>query len=913
MKFRSRLRRLSATLLSVLMVLPSAATHAQMASAASFRVSEAGAASYDIAIRVPPGVSGLQPKLALSYGSQSGNSIVGKGWSLSGLSAIVRCPRTVAQDGVRGAVLFNANDRFCIDGQRLVAIAGVYGANGTEYRTERDNFARIFSFGVAGAGPAWFQVTTKSGQIMEYGNTADSRAEAQGSASVRIYAVNRISDRDGNYMTVTYIEDAVNGDHYPSRIDYTGNAGAPPATPAIVPGQSVQFVYEARPDSPSLYQAGSLVRNTVRLKNIQTFVGAALVTDYRIAYAVSPHTSRSRVTSVTECPPTPGACMPAIAVGWSAPSTTFAADTNWGTRVESLNTSAGGTKILDVNADGIPDLVYDGTTGLRVMLSNGSAFGADTLWGTRGDAYSATGPGLRFADLNRDGLPDVVYDSPSGVRVKLNTGTSFAVDAVWGTRVESFNLADTGRLMLMDVNGDDRPDLVYDGTTGMRVMLNTGTSFGTDTNWGARAANYSASGGGFQIVDMNGDGFPDVVYDSDTGIRVKLNSGGSAFGTETVWGTRADGFNPNSTGLRIADVNGDGLPDVVYDSASTGVRVLINKGTGFAPDAVWGTRVGSFTATAPGIRMADVNGDERADVLYDAADGVRVLLSTGSGFAADTVWGTRLANVNTSDASRVQPEDVGGDGRSDAVYDSDAGVRVLKTSGTVADLCTSLSNAVGATTTIAYKPLTDSTVYTKETTGVYPIRDIRVPIYVVASTATSNGIGGTYPMSYFYTGAKLDMAGRGMLGFHVVQSTEAQGLKSINTYRQDWPYIGLPMQIKRTRADNGVISQVDNTLACKDLDADPDVCTIAAGKRYFPYVSQSDEVVNDLNGAFINKTRTANTFDIFGNATQIVVTTLNADNTATGYVKTTVNTFTNNTTNWILGRLTRATVTSATP
>jgi hypothetical protein len=28
-----------------------------------------------------------------------------------------------------------------------------------------------------------------------------------------------------------------------------------------------------------------------------------------------------------------------------------------------------------------------------------------------------------------------------------------------------------------------------------------------------------------------------------------------------------------------------------------------------------------------------------------------------------------------------------------------------------------------------------------------------------------------------------------------------------------------------------------------------------AGKRYFPYVSQSDQVINDLNGAFINKTR----------------------------------------------------------
>jgi hypothetical protein len=239
-------------------------------------------------------------------------------------------------------------------------------------------------------------------------------------------------------------------------------------------------------------------------------------------------------------------------------------------------------------------------------------------------------------------------------------------------------------------------------------------------------------------------------------------------------------------------------------------------------------------------------------------------------------------------------------------------VRVLPTSG-IADLCTSFSNGIGVTTTLTYKPLTDSTVYTKENTATYPIRDVQVPIPVVASTTTSNGIGGTYAMSYFYTGAKLDFNGRGMLGFHIVQSTEAQGLKNIQTYRQDWPYVGLPSQLKRTRADNGIISQVDNTFTCKDFDADPDVCTVVAGKRYFPYVSQSDEVVNDLNGAFINKSRTTNAFVIWGNATQIVVTTLNSDGTASGYTKTTTNTFTNDSTNWILGRLTRATLTSTTP
>ena len=154
-----------------------------------------------------------------------------------------------------------------------------------------------------------------------------------------------------------------------------------------------------------------------------------------------------------------------------------------------------------------------------------------------------------------------------------------------------------------------------------------------------------------------------------------------------------------------------------------------------------------------------------------------------------------------------------------------------------------------------------------------------------------------------------------MLGFRIVQATDPAGLKSISTYRQDWPYIGLPSQVKRTRADNGVITQVDNTYACKDFDSDPDNCTVALNKRYFPYVSQSDEINYDLNGAFMTKTRTASAFESFGNATQIVVTHLNADNTATGYAKTTNNTYPNDTSgwNWILGRLTQSTVTSVTP
>ena len=193
-----------------------------------FSVSETGAAVYTIPIQVPPGTAGMSPKLALVYNSQAGNGLLGMGWSLSGLSAITRCPRTLAQDGVRGGVNYDANDRFCLDGQRLVLVAGTYGVDGAEYRTEREGFSKIISRGSAGSGPQWFEVWTKAGQRMQYGNTADSRIEPVPSTTppptplpwtagtVRLWAVNRIADTKDNYIDFRYIEDPVNGDY---RID----------------------------------------------------------------------------------------------------------------------------------------------------------------------------------------------------------------------------------------------------------------------------------------------------------------------------------------------------------------------------------------------------------------------------------------------------------------------------------------------------------------------------------------------------------------------------------------------------------------------------------------------------------------------------------------------------------------------
>ena len=101
---------------------------------------------YEVPIVVPPGRTGMQPSISLTYRSGSGESAVGLGWSVTGLSAVTRCPRTIAQDGVTRGVQLDADDAFCLDGQRLVARpGGSYGEHLSVHHTERESFRRITS------------------------------------------------------------------------------------------------------------------------------------------------------------------------------------------------------------------------------------------------------------------------------------------------------------------------------------------------------------------------------------------------------------------------------------------------------------------------------------------------------------------------------------------------------------------------------------------------------------------------------------------------------------------------------------------------------------------------------------------------------------------------------------------------
>jgi hypothetical protein len=102
----------------------------------------------------------MEPSLAVAYNSASGDGPLGVGFSLSGLSAITRCPANMAQDQEIRAVQYDAQDRLCLGGARLVEIAS--GSSTTEYRTFPDSFTKVIAHhGDPKWGPRSFEVFTK--------------------------------------------------------------------------------------------------------------------------------------------------------------------------------------------------------------------------------------------------------------------------------------------------------------------------------------------------------------------------------------------------------------------------------------------------------------------------------------------------------------------------------------------------------------------------------------------------------------------------------------------------------------------------------------------------------------------------------------------------------------------------------
>ena len=279
-------------------------------------------------------------------------------------------------------------------------------------------------------------------------------------------------------------------------------------------------------------------------------------------------------------------------------------------------------------------------------------------------------------------------------------------------------------------------------------------------------------------------------------------------------------------GVRYLDLNGDGQTDFVQSSrltpTDTRIGAWINTGTGWK-------RSTSYT---PPVQITSPAG-----VILDM--GVRIVDLDGNGLPdlIQSVWASN-ADQRTS--------------------------AWLNAAKKLPDYLTSITNGMGAKTTIDYEPLSGKKIqiYTKEHNAKYPTQDIQIPLYVVYQTSsdtdrTKPGTGNNqHTTTYHYTGAKLNVLGWGFLGFHTIKTTDqTTGITAITTYSQNVENHtqGIPLSTKIYTGKGTLLTSIQNTTTTKSYG------TGAINQSYYyPYISTQTKTSYSLTGKELGTKTTEN-------------------------------------------------------
>ncbi len=267
-------------------------------------------------------------------------------------------------------------------------------------------------------------------------------------------------------------------------------------------------------------------------------------------------------------------------------------------------------------------------------------------WKTRADLCIASSPAV--GDLNGDGIYEVVYSSCDGYLyiVESNNGTILHKVITGGEFASP---------TLVDIDGDGLPEVLTDGGSGSLMAIDGDGSI----IWVIRDRMFSGSPG---IGDFNGDGRLDVAMGSSDGYLYIVEAANGSIITRLKLG------NGESSTPSIADIDGDGLPEIVVTESSNLHIIDYEAGRGFIDHIV---QLEGLLVPPPPIY--DLYGDGVLDAVVNNRDG-RV-------FVVNLVNGSIMAEAQlpgvTDSASPASIGDVDGDGVADIVIATMQGLFTL--------------------------------------------------------------------------------------------------------------------------------------------------------------------------------------------------------------------------------------------
>lgn len=344
----------------------------------------------------------------------------------------------------------------------------------------------------------------------------------------------------------------------------------------------------------------------------------------------------------------------------------------------------------------------------------GNAFGSTQGWTTKNHPRV-------MADMNGDGLTDIVGFANKGVYVSLSTGSRFLSMKKWSG---GFTLRDGGwkggknPRYVVDVDNNGCADIVGFANQVVRIVTSHDTNGDGFCNVGGAKLKPLYEGFGALVditaprfvADIDGDSCQDLVYFGRTKVDFAL---GHCDGTFSATGTSLLSFRKSSTvsgelkwdfakhKVMLGDIDGDGDADII-GFHDLGVYVSYSNGDGtyepLIPNAEpvlaeFGYGSGWRLGANP-RQLVDMNNDGLLDIIGFANQMTRVAYANGNGFDDYVVVSNGFGTRKGWDANTVRATaHINNDGCLDVVGMGKGGVYAALSNATSYGVCDGISYA----------------------------------------------------------------------------------------------------------------------------------------------------------------------------------------------------------------------------
>ncbi len=316
----------------------------------------------------------------------------------------------------------------------------------------------------------------------------------------------------------------------------------------------------------------------------------------------------------------------------------------------------------DLNNDGKAEIVLD--VNHEVWILRRSASG-DYPKGSAGIAVSnAQGP-LILADVDDDDRLDVVVGSiPRGSELYV------LLSANYGRSLHSPQVTTVGEMDAMavgDVNGDGRLDLVMANRSAKALGIYLGLGQGTFRALGMQGGDSVPAG--WIVGDLDQDGLADILGHKTGYKLLSIFSGMFGWGLEQTWDIPAEA----GSVFGMADLNGDGKPDIVIGSNKAKNLFFLMSSPEY-----YDRTLTNFDTMMDALVLGDWNGDGKIDFAAASRSASDVTVVLGRGGSS---LGSATHYPVPSGPGQIFAVDMDGDSKKDLLVAGSGSVSYLASQG----------------------------------------------------------------------------------------------------------------------------------------------------------------------------------------------------------------------------------------